>query len=244
MRDNLVFIQGLRSLGLDLEKEQLDKFDRYYNLLIEWNSFMNLTAITEYEEVIQKHFLDSLSLIKSCKINPGDTLLDMGTGAGFPGIPLKIAFPELEVLLMDSLNKRINFLNEVITKLELNSIKTLHARAEEQARKEEYREQFDLVVSRAVARTASLVELCLPYVKKGGYFIPYKSGKVTEELEEAEYALECLGGKLDKKVTFTLPDTDVERTLICIRKVKQTPKAYPRAGGKPLKMPLMKKNSE
>lgn len=241
MRDNTVFIQGLHSLGLELDKHQLEQFEMYYDLLIEWNSFMNLTAITEYEEVIQKHFLDSLSLIKSYQIKSGDTLLDMGTGAGFPGIPLKIVYPDLSILLMDSLNKRINFLNEVINKLGLNNITALHARAEEQARKSEYREQFDLVVSRAVAKTASLAELCLPYVKKGGYFIPYKSGKVTEELEEAEYAFECLGAKLEEKVTFTLPGTDMERTLVRIKKVKETAKAYPRAGGKPLKMPLTKK---
>ena len=241
MRDNSVFIQGLSSLGIELDKQQLEQFEMYYDLLIEWNSFMNLTAITEYEEVIQKHFLDSLSLIKSYQIKSGDTLLDMGTGAGFPGIPLKIAYPELNVLLMDSLNKRINFLNEVIKKLGLDNISAIHARAEEQARKLEYREQFDLVVSRAVAKMVSLAELCLPYVKKGGYFIPYKSGKITEELEEAEYGLECLGGKLDQKVTFTLPNTDMDRTLIRIKKVKETPKVYPRAGGKPLKMPLIKK---
>lgn len=241
MRDNSSFIQGLRSLGMDLNKNQLEQFEMYYDLLIEWNSFMNLTAITEYEEVIQKHFLDSLSLIKSYQIKSGDTLLDMGTGAGFPGIPLKIAYPELNVLLMDSLNKRINFLNEVIKRLDLKNISAMHGRAEEQARKIDFREKFDLVVSRAVARTASLAELCLPYVKKGGYFIPYKSGKVMEELEEAEYALECLGGKLDEKVTFTLPNTDMERSLIRIKKVKETPKSYPRAGGKPLNMPLIRK---
>lgn len=241
MRDNTTFIRGLKSLELELNEKQLNQFELYYDLLVEWNSFMNLTAITEYEEVIQKHFLDSLSLCKAYKIQGGDSLLDMGTGAGFPGIPLKIAYPELSVLLMDSLNKRIKFLDEVITKLGLEKITAMHGRAEEQARKPEYREQFTLVVSRAVAKTASLAELCLPYVKKGGYFIPYKSGKVTEELEESTFALDCLGAKVEEKVTFTLPETEMERILIKVKKVKETPKVYPRAGGKPLKMPLMKK---
>lgn len=241
MRDNTTFIRGLKSLEIELNEKQLNQFELYYDLLVEWNSFMNLTGITEYEEVIQKHFLDSLSLCRAYKIQDGDSLLDMGTGAGFPGIPLKIAYPELSVLLMDSLNKRIKFLDEVITKLELDKITAMHGRAEEQARKPEYREQFTLVVSRAVAKTASLAELCIPYVKKGGYFIPYKSGKVTEELEESTFALDCLGAKLEEKVTFTLPETEMERILIKVRKVKETPKVYPRAGGKPLKMPLMKK---
>jgi 16S rRNA (guanine527-N7)-methyltransferase len=163
----------------------------------------------------------------------------MGTGAGFPGIPLKIIYPDMKVTLVDSLNKRIKFLDQVIQKLELRDIVTIHARAEELARKEEHREQYDLVVSRAVARTVSLAEFCIPYVKVGGYFIPYKSGNIQEELEEAQHAFKILGAKYEGIVNFKVPNSDMERTLIYIKKVKATPKAYPRAGGKPLKAPLI-----
>lgn len=239
MRDNSRFIRGLQKLKIELTEEQLQQFEQYYDLLIEWNAVMNLTAITEYEEVITKHFLDSLALVKAEKKLNGKKLLDLGTGAGFPGIPLKIAFPELEILLVDSLNKRINFLNEVISRLSLIGIKALHARAEELGRKEEYREKFDLCVSRAVARLASLSEYCIPFVKRQGYFIPYKSGKGAEELKEAAYAITVLGAEVEKTVTFQLPESDMERSLILIKKIKETPKIYPRGGGKPSKQPLI-----
>lgn len=168
-------------------------------------------------------------------------LLDLGTGAGFPGIPLKIAFPKLEILLMDSLNKRINFLNEVIRQLSLENIQAIHGRAEEFGRKEEFREQYDCCVSRAVARLASLSEYCLPFVKKGGYFIPYKSAKSEEEFLEAKYAIEQLGGKYMRQVSFLLPESDAERTLFLIKKSKETPNKYPRGGGKPTSQPLLVK---
>ena len=241
MRDNTKFLNGLKEWNICLSDVQLQQFEEYYDLLIQWNEVMNLTAITDYEEVITKHFLDSLALVKSQKALAGKTLLDLGTGAGFPGIPLKIAFPDLEILLVDSLNKRINFLNEVIQKLGLKKITALHARAEELGRKQEYREHFDYCVSRAVARLVSLSEYCLPFTKVGGYFIPYKSEKTSEEIEEAKFAISVLGGKLDSIVSFQLPETDMERTLIQIKKTKDTPKTYPRAGGKPAKSPLMKK---
>jgi 16S rRNA (guanine527-N7)-methyltransferase len=200
---------------------------------------MNLTTITKYEEVLVKHFLDSLALFSEKPSLAKHTLMDMGTGAGFPGIPLKIVYPDIKVTLVDSLNKRIIFLKEVIRVLELEDIVIIHSRAEELARKEEYREQYDIVVSRAVAKTVSLAEFCIPYVKVGGYFIPYKSGNILEELEEAQHAIKTLGGKYEDIVNFTVPSSDMQRSLIYIKKVKNTPKLYPRAGGKPLKTPLV-----
>lgn len=240
MRNNTKFLEGLKKWDISLSEHQLVQFEAYYDLLIKWNEVMNLTAITDYEEVITKHFLDSLALVKTDKELKGKILLDLGTGAGFPGIPLKIAFPELNILLVDSLNKRINFLNEVISQLGLEKIQAIHGRAEELGRKQEYRESFDFCVSRAVARLVSLAEYCMPFVKKGGYFIPYKSEKTPEELKEAAHAISILGGRVEDTITFELPDSDMERTLIVIRKGKETPKAYPRAGGKPTKAPLVK----
>lgn len=249
MRDNSKFKKGLEELGIALSEAQLQQFEDYYDLLIEWNNVMNLTAITEYSEVIVKHFLDSLSIVKlenvsreTSKEMPKEMkLLDLGTGAGFPGVPLKIAFPWLDIVLMDSLNKRVNFLNEVIHRLSLKGIMAIHGRAEELGRKEEFREQYDCCVSRAVARLVSLSEYCLPFVKKSGFFIPYKSVKSEEELKEAQYAIGQLGGKYIRQANFLLPESDSERSLFLIRKEKETPKKYPRAGGKPTNNPLLKK---
>ncbi len=240
MRNNQTLIDGLAQWGININKEQQEQFEKYYDLLVEWNSFMNLTGITDYEEVLVKHFLDSLALFHEHPYQEGLSLLDMGTGAGFPGIPLKIVYPDLKVTLVDSLNKRIKFLNEVINALGLTGIEAIHARAEELARKEEHREKYDLVVSRAVARTVSLAEFCLPYAKVGGYFIPYKSGTIEEELKEANYSFEVLGAKLQEVKTFSIPNSDMNRTLFIVKKIKNTPKAYPRAGGKPLKSPLIR----
>ena len=170
-----VFEARLKEIGLSLTDRQYEQFDQYYDILVEWNKVMNLTGITEYEEVNEKHFLDSLSIVKSCDMTKVSSLIDVGTGAGFPGIPIKIVFPEIKVVLLDSLNKRIRFLNEVIAKLGLNGIETIHGRAEDFAKKADYREKFDLCVSRAVANLATLSEYCLPYVKVGGYFVPHKS---------------------------------------------------------------------
>ena len=329
MKDNTKFLNGLAQFHIKLEEKQLCQFDQYYELLIQWNRVMNLTAITEYEEVITKHFLDSLSIVKAypdwlglCKKDgqgtvecrediqvSGDStqsisiseegkkdiqasgeftqnistleqtkkdieiskkctdnifiskeftnnisvlesnkiyrnnnikkLLDLGTGAGFPGIPLKIAFPELEITLVDSLNKRVNFLNEVIKQLGLTGICAVHGRAEELGQKENYREQYDYCVSRAVAKLHLLAEYCIPFIKQNGYFISYKSGKVDEEIKEATYAIQKLGGKYKNTISFLLPDSDIERSLIVIGKQKKTEKQYPRNAGKIAKKPLL-----
>lgn len=243
-RDNSAFLADLKEWNLELNENQLAQLEIYYEMLVEKNKVMNLTAITEYEDVLKKHFLDSLALSQLINVSGKKVkLLDMGTGAGFPGIPLKIAFPELEITLMDSLNKRIVFLQEVIDKLGLTGITAVHGRAEEAALKPEYREKFDFCVSRAVARLVSLSEFCLPFVRQGGYFVPYKSGEIKEELQEAKFAIRELGGEYRKTYEYQLPNSDIERTLIQIEKLKQTPKKYPRAGGKPLKQPLLSKKN-
>ncbi len=232
-----VFEQGLKELNLELSDNQKQQFMDYYEMLVEKNKVMNLTAITEFSEVINKHFIDSLSLVKVIALK-NQKLLDLGTGAGFPGIPLKIAFPDLEVVLLDSLNKRLLFLQEVIEKLQLKNITTLHGRAEDYGKNSIYREQFDLCVSRAVAKLSSLSEFCIPYVNNGGFFISYKSGKVEGELISSERAFQLLGAKLETVNSFLLPGTDIERSLIVIKKVEKTPINYPRGAGKPTKEPL------
>ena len=230
------FEHGLNELGITLSGEQMQQFLTYYEMLVEKNKVMNLTAITEFDEVVEKHFLDSLSLVKAYDLTKPVRILDLGTGAGFPGIPLKIAFPELEIVLADSLNKRILFLDEVIAKLGLQKITTVHARAEELARNKEYRETFDLVVSRAVANLASLSEYCVPFVKLGGKFISYKSGEIEEELTNAKRAIFLLGGKTEEVVKFDLYEQ--KRSFVLIKKEKGTPKTYPRKAGTPTKSPL------
>ena len=225
-------------MGIQLSERQYQQFNNYFELLIEWNKVMNLTGITEYEEVNEKHFVDSLSIVKAVDIGSIETVMDVGTGAGFPGIPLKIAFPHLKVTLLDSLNKRIKFLDTVLSELKLEDIHTIHGRAEDYARKEEYRENFDLVVSRAVANLSTLSEYCLPYVKTGGLFIPYKSGEIEEEVKNAETALQILGGKKRKTVKFQLPGSDIGRTLLVVEKIKSTGKKFPRKAGLPAKEPL------
>lgn len=233
--------ERLNKFDIDLSEVQLGQFRDYYYLLVEWNSFMNLTAITEPEEVVMKHFVDSVSLVKVLPqlAEKEFTMIDVGTGAGFPGIPLKIVFPELQITLLDSLNKRVKFLNEVITALSLKRISAVHGRAEDFAQDKEYREQFDLCVSRAVANMTTLSEYCLPFIKKDGYFISYKSEKITEEYERAEKAIRILGGCFDKQVEFYLPESDIYRNLFMIRKVEATPKKYPRKAGLPSKEPIV-----
>lgn len=225
-------------LQIETNENMLEQFDLFYHLLVEWNKVMNLTGITEYEEVVEKHFADSLSLARFLDLNKIHTVIDVGTGAGFPGIPLKIAFPHLKVVLLDSLNKRINFLNEVIAKLDLREIHTIHGRAEEYARKPEYREQFDLCVSRAVANLSVLSEYCIPYIRIGGIFVPYKSGEIDEEVAASRKAVDILGGQIDHVEKFQLSDTDIHRSFVFINKIKNTQKKYPRKAGTPAKEPL------
>ncbi len=238
MYDISVFTDLLNTINLTLSDTQIQQFMSYYEMLIERNKVMNLTAITEYEEVINKHFIDSLSIIKVYQNKDNIKVLDMGTGAGFPGIPLKIAFPNWNITLLDSLNKRVNFLNDVINQLKLNNITAIHGRAEDYGKETHYRETYDLCVSRAVAKLSTLSEYCLPYVKINGYFIPYKAGNIDAEVKESQRAIKTLGGTLEKVEQFQLPNTDMERSLIVIKKISHTPKQYPRSTGKPSKEPI------
>ena len=233
-----IFQEKLDALGIKLSLQQYKQFDDFYELLVEWNKVMNLTGITDYEDVNEKHFVDSLSIVKAIDINKVETVIDIGTGAGFPGIPLKIAFPHLKVVLLDSLNKRINFLNTVIDTLGLENIQTIHGRAEDFAKKDDYREQFDLCVSRAVANLATLSEYCIPYVSVGGMFIPYKSGEIDGELSISKNAIHLLGGKIEETIKFQLPNTDIGRAFVKIKKQEKTAKKYPRKAGLPTKEPL------
>ena len=228
----------IENLHIECTEKMLQQFAVYMEGILEWNENINLTAITDYEEVVAKHFVDSISLIQVTDLNREMKVIDIGTGAGFPGIPLKILFPELKITLLDSLNKRIRFLNEVIGKLELTDVEAIHGRAEDFARQKEYREQFDLCVSRAVANLSTLSEYCLPYVKKGGYFISYKSGDIEEEVKASGKALGILGGELEDVMKFSLPGTDIGRAFVKIRKIKDTGKKYPRKAGLPAKEPL------
>lgn len=232
------FEKSLEKLNIHLNEKQMFQFMKYYEMLIETNKVMNLTAITEYDEVVDKHFIDSLSLIQAIDLNQPLKVIDVGTGAGFPGIPLKIAFPQLKIVLLDSLNKRINFLNRVIETLELTDVETIHGRAGHFGRNPQYREQFDLCVSRAVANLSTLSEYCVPFIQVGGHFIPYKSGKVQDELEVSRRAVTLLGGHIADCLSYSLADTDMERTLVIIEKINPTKKAYPRKAGKPSKEPL------
>ncbi len=235
----------LEKLNISLEKRQVCQFLKYYDLLVDWNQKINLTSITEFKEVCIKHFSDSLSLINNFssfldmeEYFNGKTLIDVGTGAGFPGICLKILLPNLNITLMDSLDKRIKFLNEVISSLDLKGISTVHGRVEDFARLSDYRECFDFATARAVASLPVLSEYCLPFVKLGGSFIAYKSEKADEEINISKHALEVLGGKVVSKVSFSLPDSDLQRTILRIKKDKVTPNQYPRKAGTPAKKPL------
>lgn len=237
MEEKITYLsEKFKNAGFTFSNIQKRQFYTFYEMLIEKNKVMNLTGITEFTEVVEKHFLDSIYLNKVVNFNEPLKILDLGTGAGFPGIPLKIAFPEIEITLMDSLNKRIHFLDEVIEELGLIGIHTVHARAEELARNKLYREQFNICVSRAVANLSTLEEYCLPFVQIGGKFVSYKSGDVDEEVELSKKACFLLGGKLEEVYKFELEDS--RRSFVVIEKVKTTPKVYPRKAGTPSKVPL------
>ena len=221
---------------ISISEAQLSAFEKYAELLIEWNKKMNLTAITEEKDIAVKHFIDSIAVLKHAEITPNACLIDIGTGAGFPGIPLKIMRPDIKLTLLDSLNKRLLFLDEVCRQLDIEA-GLIHARAEEYSRKPEYRDCFDYAVSRAVANLPSLCEYCMPYIKKGGMFISMKGPDGTEELKSAENAVKTLGGRLEYIRRLTLPDEQT-RTIIVIRKTASTPSVYPRRGVKISKQPL------
>ena len=229
---------ALESMGFHLYDDEYDKFFTYCMMLLEKNKVMNLTAITDIDEVILKHFVDSVMLHKALDPKEITTMIDVGTGAGFPGIPLKIVYENLNVILLDSLQKRLEFLDDVIDELRLMGIETVHARAEDAGQAEVLREQFDLCVSRAVANLSTLSELCLPFVKEGGHFVAYKAGKVEDEVDAARHAIELLGGGNIEVINFTLPKSDLERSLIKIEKINKTPSKYPRKAGRPSKEPL------
>lgn len=230
------FRNSMNSIGIELTNSQLNAFETYYDMLIDRNKVMNLTAITEFDEVMDKHFLDSVYLFHSIELKADYKLIDIGTGAGFPGIPLKIVFPEIKITLLDSLNKRVGFLNDVIDELNLNDIEAIHGRAEDIARDKAYRASYDIAVSRAVANLSTLSEYCLPFVKIGGKFVSYKSGDCADEVDNAKAAIHLLGGKINKIDEFSYSNNS--RSFIVIDKVMNTSNKYPRKAGLPSKKPL------
>lgn len=234
--DFIKFRNSMNSIGIELTNSQLNAFETYYDMLIDRNKVMNLTAITEFDEVMDKHFLDSVYLFRSIELKADYKLIDIGTGAGFPGIPLKIVFPELKITLLDSLNKRVGFLNDVIDELNLNDIEAIHGRAEDIARDKTYRASYDIAVSRAVANLSTLSEYCLPFVKIGGKFVSYKSGDCADEVDNAKAAIHLLGGKINKIDEFSYSNNS--RSFIVIDKVMNISNKYPRKAGLPSKKPL------
>lgn len=231
------------SINIEITDSQIDQFNRYYEMLVEKNKVMNLTAITEINDVIVKHFVDSIAVIPYLKdmgieLNNDLRIIDIGTGAGFPGLPLKIMIPDAEFTLLDSLNKRVGFLNEVISELNLKQINAVHGRAEDLAADKMYREKYNLCVSRAVANLSTLSEYCLPFVKKDGFFISYKAGDSEEEINNSKNAIKLLGGKINKVEDFILPESDAQRVFVFIKKLENTDKKYPRKAGVPAKKPL------
>ncbi|BES66830.1 16S rRNA (guanine(527)-N(7))-methyltransferase RsmG [Gottschalkiaceae bacterium SANA] len=239
MKDRERLVAGARTMNVELSEKQVEVFMRFRDQLLERNKLVNLTAIREPEEVITKHFLDSLCVFATESIKSKTKVLDVGTGGGFPGIPMKIADPSLRIDLLDSLKKRLTFLDEVITENQWTDIQTLHGRAEDFAQNRKYREQYDLVVSRAVARLTILLEYCLPYVKLGGLFLALKGPMLDEEIDEAKRALLVLGGQIEKMVEVKIPYTDLSHRILVIKKIKSTPKSYPRQAGRPRKEPII-----
>lgn len=238
MIDMQPLIDGCSEMGIELSEKQVSQFTKYLELLLEWNQKFNLTAITKPKEVIVQHFLDSISTLKLSQVEGQVRILDMGSGAGFPGIPLKIMRPQLQICLVDSVQKKVGFLNEMIEKLDLDYTAAIHARAEDLAKIEGHREAYDLVISRAVAELRVLAEYCLPFVRRGGYFISHKGPGAAEELDLAKSAINLLGGKWLETVEAKIPYSERTHNLIIIKKEKITPLKYPRSPGKPKKEPL------
>ena len=230
--------EAANEVGLELTEVQYEQFIKYMRLLQEWNEKINLTAITEDEEVIKKHFIDCIKAFKSDAIKNARNIIDVGTGAGFPGLPIAIMNQNVEVTLLDSLNKRINYLNIVVRELGLKNVTTIHSRAEDGARKQELREKFDVATSRAVANMAVLSEFCMPYVRKGGYFVALKGPSIDEELKNAGNAIQTLGGELKGIIEVSIEETDLKHNIVEVEKIKPCPKTYPRKAGTITKKPL------
>lgn len=228
----------MKSINIDLSKQQINQLNDFYNMLVETNKVMNLTAITDYDEVVVKHFADSAAIGKVYPMSGVQNLIDVGTGAGFPGIVLKIVYPDIEICLLDSLNKRIGFLNKVIDALDLKKICAIHGRAEELAQNKSHREKYDLCVSRAVAKLSSLSEYCIPFVRRGGAFISYKADGCEGEVREADNAITVLGGRLKEVAEYTIQQQEIVRKFVIIDKVSPTASKYPRKAGLPTKEPI------
>ena len=235
--DNLL-MDSLLKMDFAIDEEKINQLNKYYEMLVEKNKVMNLTAITEYDEVVIKHFVDSLAISKVYDMIPVKNIIDIGTGAGFPGMVLKIFYPDIQFTLLDSLNKRVGFLKEVADELSLNKIDAVHGRAEDYARQPNHREKYDLCVSRAVANLSTLAEYSLPFVKKGGYFVAYKAEDCLDEVKAAEKAISMLGGKIENTVMYKIPNSDITRAFVIIKKVNNISGKYPRKAGLPAKEPL------
>ncbi|WP_374048109.1 16S rRNA (guanine(527)-N(7))-methyltransferase RsmG [Clostridium sp. MB40-C1] len=242
MSDNRIYYDILEtacnSLGLELDEEKYNQFIQYKDLLKEWNEKVNLTAIKEDEEIIKKHFIDSMKIFQFHPLKNSKKIIDIGTGGGFPGIPMKIIRPDIDIVLLDSLRKRINVLDDILYKIGIDDVITMHGRAEEYGVREEHREQYDAVVSRAVANLAVLSEFCIPYVKVGGYFVAMKGPSVDEEIENAKKAVSILGGKIEGIIEVDIEGSDLNHNLVIVKKVKNTPRKYPRKAGMITKNPL------
>ena len=230
--------QGIEDFGIEASDKMLADFQKYKDILVEWNQKMNLTGIEDEKEVFIKHFLDSISAVSKGYIKNGMSLIDVGTGAGFPGMPLRISLPDLKVTLLDSLNKRINFLQEVANQIDIDDIEFIHGRAEDFGKDENYRECFDIATARAVAGLPALMEFCVPFVKVGGYFVCLKGPNANLELEESKAAMDVLGVEFIEKINIELPESDLNHNILVFKKVKNTPDKYPRKAGKPAKSPI------
>lgn len=238
MNNTEILEKGIQDLGIEVTDKMLESFKTYREILVDWNQKMNLTGIEDEKEVYIKHFLDSLSAVKNGYIKDGMSIIDVGTGAGFPGMPLRICLENLKVTLLDSLNKRINFLEEVSNNIGVDDIEFIHGRAEDFAKNDEYREQYDIATARAVAGLPVLMEFCVPFVKVGGYFICLKGPNANLELEESKAAMEVLGVEFIEKINVDLPHSDLNHNILVFKKIKNTPEKYPRKAGKPSKSPI------